>query len=260
MEFLPDGYESLKIEKPYWKMSQMKEGDNRLRIVSKPIAGWIDWHGTKPVRYRPGKQPSKSFDTLKPMRPFWCMHVWDYERQGLYVLEITQNSILKTLESLAKDPDWGDFLGYDIKIKKQGSGKDTKYGVTPLPHKPYNDTIVKAIKETPIRLEALYDGGDPWKDLDGSEPVSVVKEESMLSPEDLADKLLENIPDIPNPTYLTAYLIDMSTKTSKSLDEVVAAYIKSKATFLQYYRAWVAKKMLPPLDKNNSSQPQLEMV
>lgn len=259
MEFLPDGYESLKIEKPYWKMSQMKEGDNRLRIVSRPIAGWIDWKDGKPLRYRPGKQPSKSFDSLKPMRPFWCMHVWDYERQGLYVLEITQNSILKTLESLAKDPDWGDFLGYDIKIKKQGSGKDTKYGVTPLPHKPYSDAIVKAMKETPIRLEALYDGGDPWKDLDASAPITPAKEESSLSPEDLADRLLEEI-EVTDPTWLTSYILEMSTKTTKPMDEVVEAWIKSKDTFLKYYRAWVAKKTLPPVEKNNSSQPQMELV
>lgn len=260
MEFLPDGYESLKIEKPYWKMSQMKEGDNRLRIVSKPIAGWIDWKDGKPLRYRPGKQPSKSVDAAKPMRPFWCMHVWDYAREGLFILEMTQNSILKTLESLAKDPDWGDFVDYDIKIKKLGAGKDTKYSVTPLPHKTFSEAIQKAMKETPIRLEALYDGGDPWKDLDPTGPVSVVKEESVLSPEDLADVLLESIPEIPNPTYLTAYLIDMSTKTSKPLDEVVEVYIKSKEQFLKYYRAWVAKKILPIVDKNISSQPQMELV
>lgn len=259
MEFLPDGYESLKIEKPYWKMSQMKDGDNRLRIVSKPIAGWIDWKDGKPFRYRPGKQPSKSYDSLKPMRPFWCMHVWDYVREGLFVLEITQNSILKTLESLAKDPDWGDFLAYDIKIKKQGSGKDTKYGVTPLPHKTLNDTIQKSLRETPIRLEALYDGGDPWKDLDGSEQVTQAKEPSSLSPEDLADRIMAEM-EVPDPTWLTAYLIDVSTKTTKPMDEVVTGMLNSKELFLKYYKTWVAKKTLLPIEKNISSQPQLELV
>ncbi len=48
--FLPEGYEISKKEKKYWKLSEMKDGDNRLRIVMKPIVGWLDWNEKKPVR------------------------------------------------------------------------------------------------------------------------------------------------------------------------------------------------------------------
>jgi hypothetical protein len=164
-EFLPSEFESLKIEKPYWKMSQMKEGENRFRIVMRPIAGWMDWKDNKPMRFRPSNKPSAPVDASKPIKPFWALHVWDYAREALFILEITQNSIIKTLTALGHDEDWGDFLKYDLKVKKEGAGKDTRYTITPLPHKPLSERVLKAIAACPVRLEALYEGGDPWTDL-----------------------------------------------------------------------------------------------
>ena len=166
--FLPTGYESLKTEKSYWKMSQMKEGDNRLRIVCKPIAGWLDWHDKKPVRYKPESKPYSPFDPEKPVKAFWSLYVWDYAREGLFILEISQSSLLKSLTMIANDEDWGDFTKYDIKINKTGNGKDTRYGLTPLPHKPLAPKIEEALVRSPVRLEALYEGKDPWTDLQES--------------------------------------------------------------------------------------------
>ena len=167
-EFLPPEFESLKIEKPYWKMSQMKEGENRFRIVMRPIAGWIDWRDGKPLRFRPSNKPSVAVDASKPIKPFWSLYVWDYAREALFILEITQNSIIKTLTALGHDEDWGDFLKYDLKLKKEGTGKETKYIITPMPHKPLSERVLKAISSCPVRLEALYEGGDPWTDLTGT--------------------------------------------------------------------------------------------
>src|SRR5271163_1004208 len=95
--FLPKGHECLRTEKSYWKMSQLKEGDNRMRIVTQPIAGWIDWDDKKPFRYLPEAKPKKPFNAEKPVRPFWTCYVWDYAREALFVLEITQSSILRAL-------------------------------------------------------------------------------------------------------------------------------------------------------------------
>lgn len=164
--FLPDGYDKLKVERPYWKMSQMKEGENRLRIVTKPIAGWLDWIDNKPRRYRPHEKPLKSHDPMKPMRPFWAMYVWDYARNAPFVLEITQNSLIKQLTALGSDEDWGDFRNYDIKLMKKGSGKETQYSITPVPKKALPENYMETIKKNPVRLEALYEGGDPWADVD----------------------------------------------------------------------------------------------
>ncbi len=143
-------------------MSQMQEGDNKLRIVCKPIAGWVDWVDNKPIRSRPEDKPSKSFDPEKPMKAFWACYVWDYARKGLYILEITQSSIIKALTGFGRDEDWGDFTRYDLKVRKEGTGKETRYSITPLPHKELAPEITAALRNAPAKLENLYSNGDPW--------------------------------------------------------------------------------------------------
>ena len=169
--FLPDGYENLKTSSNYWKPSQFKEGETKFRIVCKPIAGWIDWLDKKPIRYKPYERPKTSIVPTKTMKAFWDLYVWDYDRCDLFVLELTQNGIIKKLEMLAVDEDWGDFTTYDIKVKKTGSGIDTAYDVNPVPHKPLLPEIIKALESKPVRLEALYESGDPWRDLVPSQSV-----------------------------------------------------------------------------------------
>jgi hypothetical protein len=240
--FLPKGYESLKTEKSYWKMSQMKEGDNRLRIVIQPIAGWIDWQDKKPVRYQPEKKPAKSFNSEKPAKAFWSCYVWDYAREALFILEITQMSILKALTLLGKDENWGDFTKYDVKINKEGSGKDTRYSLTPLPHKSFGPKIEEALKRSPVRLEALYDGGDPWTDLielimdEGTGEVKA--SESINSPlETLREHLV--IDDI-DPSYLNAYIEDLKVKKDLPAEKVIESALmpqlleKFKSTYAKF--------------------------
>jgi hypothetical protein len=162
---LPIGFEKLRTEKPYVNLSKLAEGVHKFRIVQRPIAGWIDWKDKKPYRYRPDSKPATSFDPLHPMKAFWALHVWDYAKEGLYIMEITQSTIRKSLETYAMNEEWGDLTSYDIKIEKEGSGKDTNYTVIPVPPKPMNKKIQEAVISTKIRLEALYEGKDPWTDL-----------------------------------------------------------------------------------------------
>lgn len=164
--FLPEGVESLKIEKPYINLSKLPEGEHKFRIVQRPIAGWIDWIQKKPCRFKPENKPKAPHDPSKPVRVFWALHVWDYSREGLYIMEITQNGIRTALETYARNEDWGDLTTYDIKIQKEGSGIDTRYDVIPVPPKPMLKEIKEAISKCKVRLEALYEGKDPWTDLE----------------------------------------------------------------------------------------------
>lgn len=182
--FLPVGFEKLKVSKPYVNLSKLPEGEHRFRIVGRPIAGWIDWLDNKPYRFKPDHKPKTSFDPAKPIKAFWALHVWDYAKEGLYIMEITQNGIRRSLEEYAMNEDWGDLTSFDIKIKKEGSGKDTTYSVIPVPHKAMNATINKSLEETKIRLEALYEGKDPWNDLEESE---------ITNPEVLSSKQIEQL-------------------------------------------------------------------
>lgn len=238
--FLPKGYESLKSPKSYWKMSEMKEGDNRLRIVKQPIAGWLEWDDKKPVRYQPDQKPKKAIDLDNPPKAFWACYVWDYAREGLFILEITQSSILKALTLFAEDEDWGDFTKYDLKFNKVGSGKDTRYALTPMPHKPLQPKVEDAIKSSPVRLEALYYGGDPWTDLDASiDEVSgeVLQGECQNPLETLKESLeLDNIPT----ERLQEYLTELANIKGKSVDEIISSALmtqllpKFKGTFSKF--------------------------
>ncbi len=166
---LPSGFEKLKTEKPYINLGKLSEGEYRFRIVQRPIAGWIDWLDKKPFRFMPDNKPKTSFDPAKPVKPFWAVYVWDYQKEGLYIMEITQNSIRKSLEMLALNEDWGDLTGFDFKIKKEGAGIDTNYSVIPIPPKPLSDYIRTSLESSKVRLEALYEGKDPWNELESPE-------------------------------------------------------------------------------------------
>jgi hypothetical protein len=163
---LPIGFDKLKTEKPYINLGKLAEGEHRFRIVQRPIAGWIDWKDRKPYRFKPEEKPKAPFDASKPVKPFWAIHVWDYAKEGLFIMEITQNSIRKALEMLALNEDWGDLTTFDFKIKKEGSGIDTAYSVIPIPPKPMSAAIKDSLETSKIRLEALYEGKDPWSDLE----------------------------------------------------------------------------------------------
>lgn len=159
MNFLPSDYEAPKSNSPYMKL---EDGENRFRILSSPILGWEDWEDKKPKRFRMNAKPDKSIDPFKPMRHFWAFIVWNYVASRIQILEVTQASIRKRLEFLSKDQDWGSPFSYDIKITKSGQQKDTEYAVNPCPQKPVDAGIKEAFLSTPIDLEELFRGGEPF--------------------------------------------------------------------------------------------------
>jgi hypothetical protein len=230
MDYLPEGYEELKTSKNYLSLSKLPEGEHRFRIVQRPIAGWIDWKEKKPYRYLPNKKPACSFIPEQPVRAFWTCYVWDYARSGLYIVEITQSSIIKSLAQFGKDADWGDFTKYDIKISKEGGGKDTKYHVSPVPHKPLAENIGRALLEAPVRLEALYEGLDPWSDLKdeskASKSAQSLKEVQYLNELIGDDKeLRENIVNFLKKQGLSS---DFSDLPDSMYEKIVARALRNK--------------------------------
>jgi len=159
MSFLPQDYQAPKSAGFYMKL---QDGENRIRILSNAIVGWEDWIENRPVRYRMDQKPKTQNDPKKPIRHFWAFIVWNYNESKIQILQISQASIRKTLESLCQDADWGSPWLYDIKIIKSGALKDTEYMVNPLPHKPVSDQIREAFSKQPCYLEALFENADPF--------------------------------------------------------------------------------------------------
>lgn len=87
-------------------------------------------------------------------------------RLTVEILEITQTTIQTALEELIHSEDWGDPLGYSITVNRKGEGLETEYSVVPSPAQAMPDAL-KAYKEKPINLEALFTGGNPFEGADG---------------------------------------------------------------------------------------------
>jgi len=75
-----------------------------------------------------------------------------------------KKTIRGQIETLVDDEAWGDPKGYDLTVTRKGTTmQDTEYTVMPTPHKEVDPKIVKLFGDTPINLEALYQGDDPFK-------------------------------------------------------------------------------------------------
>lgn len=157
-DFLPQDYEQPISGGNYMKL---QDGENKVRILSKPVVGWVDWKDKQPHRFQMKAKPEKPMGD-KPIKHFWAFLVWNYADSTVQILELTQSTIQKAIGDLSKDEDWGAPFEYDIKITRKGKDLNTEYGVTPSPKKPLTDEMKKSALDKPANLEALFTGSDPW--------------------------------------------------------------------------------------------------
>lgn len=158
---------------------RFEEGENKLRILASPIVGWEWWvdangnpreknakpqKGDKPVRVprEDGEIPADAGDTV---REFWAMPVYNFQDKKVQVLEITQKGIMRTIQSLSRDKEWGTPLNYNLSVVRTGEGLDTSYEVIPSPPKELPKEATEAWEKVEAKgfdLKALYDNGDPF--------------------------------------------------------------------------------------------------
>jgi len=158
-EFLPQDYVQPTGNMNYYKF---EDGENRFRILSKPIIGWLDWDDKKPIRTRLSEGKPSPINSGKAVKHFWSFVVWDSKSDSIKIIEITQSTIQSSIGNLTKDEDWGSPFEYDIKVIKTGDGMETKYAVNPVPHKPISTHIITMVEEKPIDLQKMFDGEDPF--------------------------------------------------------------------------------------------------
>ena len=171
--FLPQNYEAPQGNSNYMKFEQ---GENKFRILTQPIVGWLDWKDKKPYRFTMDDKPAKPMTPGQSIKHFWAMVVWNYTEQAIQVLEITQTSIQRAISDYSNDADWGAPYDYDIKVTKSGAGLDTKYVIAPVPHKKVHPEILRLFKEKPVNLKALYSGDDPFEANDEVTPFGAQEE------------------------------------------------------------------------------------
>jgi hypothetical protein len=166
MDFLPEGYQAPATSTNYLKL---EDGENKFRILAKPVIGWLDWRDNKPMRFKMESKPAAPVDPAKPIRHFWALLVWSYNHNAVMILEITQSTIQAAITNLSKDSDWGAPYGYDLKINKKGKEKNTEYSVTPSPKKKLDEAVYKIALDKPVNLNELFVNGDPFNSTGGTE-------------------------------------------------------------------------------------------
>lgn len=172
-DFLPSDYKA-PAQSNYLKFA---DGDNTFRILSAAVVGMEFWKTEvvdgkevrRPVRKHQGEQVdiselevNKSTGDLDMPKHFWAFVVLNKGTGDIQVLEITQKGIQKAIRALVESPKWGDPKTYDITVTKTGKGMDTEYSVMPNPKEALEDGVMETYKGMNIKLEALFDGKDPF--------------------------------------------------------------------------------------------------
>lgn len=144
---------------------KFKEGENVFRVLSSAIIGYEYFNNeNKPVR---SKEP---FDTLPSdikkdgtIKHFWAFVVYNEDAKRIQILELTQKSIMATMQAYIKNPKWGDPKSYDFIVTRTGSGMDTEYATTVNPKAPVEEKVTEQFKKLNIDLTLLFVNEDPFK-------------------------------------------------------------------------------------------------
>lgn len=185
MNWLPTEY---KVPESSGQFMKLKQGKNRLRILSKPLLGYEWWSedskGRKPHRVETFQEAVN--EGVEPIKHFWAFTVWNYDEKKLQVLEVTQKTIMQAIQSLTTDEDWGDPVKYDLVITREGESLETSYTIQPKPHTELPDGVSDALKESKIDLRALLKGEYPMADSPSTESPN---EDSHQTADELADQI-----------------------------------------------------------------------
>jgi len=142
------------------------KGENRLRLVSAPIAMWTSFDkstGENVVRKFITEAGAKAFNATAPKesqaKKKYAMYVLDRASDEVLVAEFGM-SIMKAIKTLALDSEYGfDSLpNYDIKVTRSGEGLDTEYAVLPTPVKELTEDEQKRIEAMPNLYDFLKEG------------------------------------------------------------------------------------------------------
>src|SRR5439155_26215354 len=104
-------------------------------------------------------------DNRQKARQFWAFNVYNYKTQTIQVLELKQQTVMRAIEALVKNPKWGNPRSYDLMIERVKTGSrdwDVEYNVIPEPPSQLDESNEELDKNIPYRLEAMYSGEDQF--------------------------------------------------------------------------------------------------
>jgi len=193
-EWLPEDYK----EPVTSNYMNFEEGTNFFRILGKFSDGTaimgLEYWKTLTVDGKPKRSPIRvplgtvinsdeieiNPKTGQPDFPkfFWALPVWNYSAMKVQILEIKQKTVRQAIETLAKNPKWGDLSTYDICVTRVEDSGKTTYTVTPDPKSELAPEIKKIYESMKINIQAMFNkdsntpGGDPFAPVDEAEKLA----------------------------------------------------------------------------------------
>jgi len=117
----------------------------------------------------------------------WAVSVLNQDTKEVQVWEITQVSIRDFLFAIAKGKIKNDWTKFDIQVTKKGQKMETTYTLIAGDTAPLSKEDQAIIAETPVNLEALIEGKDPFEVAELKPKANTQKDEDLpvISTEEL---------------------------------------------------------------------------
>lgn len=94
---------------------------------------YLKFEDGKPVKLRLMTEPylfTSQFKEGDPITTRYAWVIWNHDENKAQVLQLPITGF-RQVQDLAANDEWGDPQGYNITIKRTGSGLETKYAVMP---------------------------------------------------------------------------------------------------------------------------------
>lgn len=141
-------------------MKKLEQGENRMRILTKPIPGYVWWPegSNKPER---AHGPTDIPTGVKDAKYFWFLTI--AINGEVKFLELKQKTILSQIKALSDNTEWGEVQDYDITITRSGQDLETQYTVVPNPKKAIDADVALQWANIKARYnpENLFTNGTP---------------------------------------------------------------------------------------------------
>ncbi len=170
--FLSAGYEAPSGDSRYMKL---QDGENRIRVLGPAFEGAELWVNGKPLRrkttddFTPQElrdaDINKMTNAKSTPKPILAFPVYNYEEGLVQILQISQVTILRELQKLFVDEDWGDPQEYALVINRGKTGQRVSYTVTPKPKQALKAEVEeawKAIQNEGFNIDNLLTGANPF--------------------------------------------------------------------------------------------------
>lgn len=111
----------------------LAEGDNEIRVISKPNKFYVSWVQDASGSPRKVKSAVKNCPLVKrgeKVSPRWMIKVLSRKTNQPKILEIS-TQVFVQIKDLVNNPRWGDITRYDINIKRRPKNSQPLYVVTP---------------------------------------------------------------------------------------------------------------------------------